>query len=109
MPVYPYGVHSMVCTVERCAVATVNPLLVPSTLPYGLPDFSAIRDEHVMPALQEALRRHKAEIDTIAHDPTTPTAMNTVVALEQSGQISPALWATSIRWQAQTLPMRDYG
>ena len=86
MPVYPYGVHSMVCTVERCAVATVNPLLVPSTLPYGLPDFSAIRDEHVMPALQEALRRHKAEIDTIAHDPTTPTAMNTVVALEQSGQ-----------------------
>jgi len=39
-----------------------------------------------MPALQEALRRHKAEIDTIAHDPTTPTAMNTVVALEQSGQ-----------------------
>lgn len=67
-------------------MSPANPLLVPSTLPYGLPDFSAIRDEHVMPALEEALRRHTAEIAAIADSPEEPTAANTVVALEQSGQ-----------------------
>ena len=64
-------------------MSPANPLLVPSTLPYGLPDFSAIRDEHVMPALEEALRRHTAEIAAIADSPEEPTAANTVVALEQ--------------------------
>lgn len=67
-------------------MSAANPLLVPSTLPYGLPDFSAIRDEHVMPALEEALRRHTAEIAAIAGSTDEPTAANTVVALEQSGQ-----------------------
>lgn len=27
-----------------------NPLLQPSTLPYGLPDYGAIRPEHYLPA-----------------------------------------------------------
>ena len=63
-------------------MSTANPLLAPSTLPYGLPDFSVIRDEHVMPALEEALRRHSVEIAAIADSPDAPTAANTVVALE---------------------------
>lgn len=67
-------------------MSTANPLLAPSTLPYGLPDFSVIRDEHVMPALEEALRRHSVEIAAIADSPDAPTAANTVVALERSGQ-----------------------
>ena len=42
-----------------------NPLLTPSTLPYNLPDFAAIRLEHVEPAFEEALKRHAAEIADI--------------------------------------------
>lgn len=61
-----------------------NPLLIPSTLPYQLPDFRAIRLEHVEPAFDEALARHAAEIATIT---TTPEASweNTVEAFELAG------------------------
>ncbi|WP_291314137.1 M3 family metallopeptidase [Corynebacterium sp. UBA2622] len=61
-----------------------NPLLRPSTLPYNLPDFRAIRLEHVEPAFDEALSRHAAEISAILTEPQ-PTWANTVEALELAG------------------------
>ena len=39
-----------------------NPLLQPWTAPFGLPPFSAIRAEHFVPAFDEALLLHRAEI-----------------------------------------------
>lgn len=62
-----------------------NPLLTPSTLPYNLPDFAAIRLEHVEPAFEEALKRHAAEIAEIT-TAETPTWANTVEAFELAGQ-----------------------
>ena len=62
-----------------------NPLLTPSTLPYNLPDFAAIRLEHVEPAFEEALKRHAAEIADIT-TADTPTWENTVEAFELAGQ-----------------------
>ena len=62
-----------------------NPLLTPSTLPYNLPDFAAIRLEHVEPAFEEALKRHAAEIADIT-TANTPTWENTVEAFELAGQ-----------------------
>ena len=53
-----------------------NPLLTPSTLPYNLPDFAAIRLEHVEPAFEEALKRHAAEIAEIT-TAEAPTWSNT--------------------------------
>ena len=64
---------------------TDNPLLHPSNLPYGLPDFAAITLDDVQPAFTEALRRHAEEITTITTEPT-PTWENTVEALERSGR-----------------------
>ncbi|MFY9190388.1 MAG: M3 family metallopeptidase [Lawsonella sp.] len=63
-----------------------NPLLVESTLPYGLPDFAVITDDHVWPAFTEALKQHTAEVAAIAVNSAAPTAENTVVALEKAGQ-----------------------
>lgn len=63
-----------------------NPLLQPSPLPYGLPDFAAISVEHYRPAFDEALARHRAEISAIATNNEAPTWENTVEALEASGQ-----------------------
>lgn len=61
-----------------------NPLLAPSDLPYGLPDFAAITIEHVEPAFDQALRAHAQEISEILmHE--TPTWENTVEALECAG------------------------
>lgn len=61
-----------------------NPLLHPSELPYGLPDFQAIRLEHVLPAFERALVLHEEEIARICAE-ETPTWENTVEALECAG------------------------
>ena len=61
-----------------------NPLLAPSDLPYGLPDFAAIAIEHVEPAFDQALRAHAQEISEILRH-ETPTWENTVEALECAG------------------------
>ncbi|WP_115686058.1 M3 family metallopeptidase [Corynebacterium senegalense] len=63
---------------------STNPLLRPSPLPYNLPDFGAIRLEHVEPALEQALSTHAAEIAAILTE-ETPTWENTVEALELAG------------------------
>ncbi|HEY8295235.1 MAG TPA: M3 family metallopeptidase [Micrococcaceae bacterium] len=64
-----------------------NPFLAESTLPYGLPDFSQIRDEHFIPAFEAGFSQHLAEIAAIGSDPEGPTFENTVLPLERSGQL----------------------
>ncbi|MBC3177786.1 M3 family metallopeptidase [Corynebacterium lujinxingii] len=61
-----------------------NPLLAPSTLPYNLPDFAAIRLEHVEPAFDKALATHAQEIAAIT-TADEPTWGNTVEAFELAG------------------------
>ena len=61
-----------------------NPLLAPSTLPYNLPDFAAIRLEHVEPAFEKALATHAQEIAAIT-TADEPTWENTVEAFELAG------------------------
>ncbi|MBR4586556.1 MAG: M3 family metallopeptidase [Bacteroidales bacterium] len=62
-----------------------NPLLAPSTLPFGAPRFDAIRLEHYLPAFRAAIAAGKAEVDAIAADPAQPDFANTVEALEFAG------------------------
>ncbi|MDR7329985.1 M3 family metallopeptidase [Corynebacterium guangdongense] len=64
----------------------MNPFLTESTLPYGLPDFAALRLEHVAPAVTEGIARQNAEIAAILAE-TQPTWENTVEALERSGAV----------------------
>ncbi|WP_447647608.1 M3 family metallopeptidase [Microbacterium forte] len=64
-----------------------NPLLQPSTLPYGLPDFAAIRPEHYLPAFQAAFDEHLREIARITMVRSMPTFENTIEALERSGAL----------------------
>lgn len=62
-----------------------NPLLTPSALPYALPDYSAIRPEHYLPAFRAAFEEHLAEISAITRVRSMPTFANTMVPLEQAG------------------------
>ncbi|MGJ0388567.1 M3 family metallopeptidase [Microbacterium sp. CGR1] len=64
-----------------------NPLLQPSTLPYGLPDFAAIRPEHYLPAFEVAFDEHLREISRITMVRSMPTFENTIDALERSGEL----------------------
>jgi len=62
-----------------------NPLLAPSTLPYGAPDFSVIKDADFQPAIEQGMKEHLAEIEAIANNTEAPTFENTLVAMEKSG------------------------
>ncbi|MGY6630702.1 MAG: M3 family metallopeptidase [Wenzhouxiangella sp.] len=64
----------------------VNPLLVDSGLPYGMPAFDRIEDHHFAPAIEQGMEEHAAEIDAIAMNPEAATFENTIVAMEEAGQ-----------------------
>ncbi len=63
-----------------------NPLLSPSTLPFRMPPFDRITDEHFVPAMELGMQEELAEVDEIANNDDRPTFENTIVALERSGQ-----------------------
>lgn len=63
-----------------------NPLLQPSTIPYALPDYAAIKAEHYLPAFEVAFAEQLREISAITRVRSMPTFDNTLVRLEQSGQ-----------------------
>ncbi|MCZ4319684.1 M3 family metallopeptidase [Aequorivita viscosa] len=63
---------------------TENPLLAESTLPYGAPDFSKIKDENFKPAMLEGIEQQKKAVEEIANNKEEPTFENTVLALEKS-------------------------
>ncbi|OXM46041.1 M3 family metallopeptidase [Amycolatopsis alba] len=64
-----------------------NPFAAPSELPYALPPFDRIADEHFLPAFEAGLAEHAAEIEEIAGSPEPPTFENTIAALEKSGRL----------------------
>jgi peptidyl-dipeptidase Dcp len=63
-----------------------NPFFTPSTLPYQLPPFAEIRDEHYLPAFEKGFEEQLAEIAAITGLADAPTFENTMVPLERSGQ-----------------------
>jgi peptidyl-dipeptidase Dcp len=64
-----------------------NPFATPSELPYALPPFDRISDEHYLPGFDAGLAEQAAEVDEIAGNPEPPTFENTVEALERSGRL----------------------
>lgn len=63
-----------------------NPFLIPSTLPFELPPFAEIKDEHYLPAFEAGFAEQLAEVNNITRRRDMPTFENTLVPLEQSGQ-----------------------
>ena len=64
-----------------------NPFLSVSLLPYQAPRFDLISDSHYRPAFDEGVRRQREEISAIVNNPAPADFTNTLVALEQSGQL----------------------
>ena len=62
-----------------------SPFAKPSTLPFGAPDFSRIKDSDYLPALLAGMAKQKREVMAIANNPAAPTFANTVIAMERSG------------------------
>jgi peptidyl-dipeptidase Dcp len=74
-------------TTLHAVLDPANPFATPSAHPYGLPDYSAIREEHYEPAIIAGMAAHRAEVEAIATDPEPATVENTLEALERAGQL----------------------
>lgn len=64
-----------------------NPLLSPSTLPFGLPPFALIQDADFRPGFEQGMAEQLREVDTITQNAAAPTFENTIVAMERSGAL----------------------
>jgi peptidyl-dipeptidase Dcp len=64
-----------------------NPLLTESSLPYHVPPFDKIKDEHFAPAMEAGMREELKEVEVVANNSEKPTFDNTVVALERTGRL----------------------
>jgi peptidyl-dipeptidase Dcp len=66
---------------------STNPFARPSALPYQAPPFDRIRNRDYQPAIEEGMRQQRVEFDSIGRQTSAPTFENTIVALEQSGDL----------------------
>ena len=64
-----------------------NPFFEKSTLPYQLPPFAEIADEHYEEAFEKGMEEQLAEISAITRKRDFPMFENTFPALERSGQL----------------------
>lgn len=64
-----------------------NPFFKQAKTPHETFPFNDLKNEHYLPAFEEGIKRHQAEIDKIANSKKLPTFENTIVAMERSGAL----------------------
>jgi peptidyl-dipeptidase Dcp len=64
-----------------------NPFFANYTTPFAIPPFDKIKNADYLPAFEEGMKQHNAEIKTIVSNPKAPTFKNTIEALEFSGEL----------------------
>lgn len=64
-----------------------NPFLNSYNTPYNVPPFHLIKNEHFKPAIEEGIKQNQREIDKIVNSKSPATFENTILALEESGEI----------------------
>ena len=65
----------------------MNPFLPPYNTPFGTPPFDQIALEHYLPAVEKGIKDAKMEIANLVANEESPTFDNTVVALENAGEL----------------------
>jgi peptidyl-dipeptidase Dcp len=89
-------------------VGMTNPLLRPSALPFSLPDYAAITDDHVREALAVGMGEQLAALRELAYDDDPATVENVLHAWEHSGAtLERTLSAFWVAKAADTNPERD--
>lgn len=77
------GIMFMACSSNE----NQNPFLTEWDTPFGTPPFDKIKQEHYLPAFEEGIKQHKAEVEDIVNNTEEPTFENTIEALEYSGAL----------------------
>lgn len=72
---------------EKQENTTMNPFFQAYNTPFNVPPFDKIKNEHFKPAILEGIAKHQAEIDAIANNPQPATFDNTILAMENAGEL----------------------
>lgn len=72
---------------ELKSTFTSNPFFSSYNTPYDVPPFNLIKNEHYKPAILEGIKKQQQEIDVIVNQKSQPTFENTIIALENSGEL----------------------
>ncbi|EOR95780.1 Dipeptidyl carboxypeptidase Dcp [Arcticibacter svalbardensis MN12-7] len=71
----------------KSQTTTMNPFFTTYTTPFHVPPFDKIKIEHFKPAILEGMKQESAEITSIAYSEAEPSFENTILAMENSGQL----------------------
>lgn len=85
--IFAAAMSCMVCACGQQAADTGNPFLSEFETPYETPDFDRIKVEHYESAFLKGIEQQNGEIKAIVENPEEPSFENTIVALDNSGEI----------------------
>lgn len=68
-------------------MSSENPFFSEYNTPFQVPPFDKIKNEHYIPAFQEGMKQQNEAIEKIISNQEEPTFENTIVALENSGEL----------------------
>lgn len=64
-----------------------NPFFSEYDTPFQIPPFEQIDTTHYLPAFEQGIKEQEAEIDAIVNNTNEPTFENTIMALQNSGEV----------------------
>ena len=86
-PILTLAVSIVLPLASQGAGTRTNPFLEPYNTPFTIPPFEKIQYDDYLPALEQGIKDYKAEIDAIVRNRATPDFDNTILAMEQAGQL----------------------
>ncbi len=82
------GLFIISCNTNQQQMQTeTNPFFTEYGTPFEVPPFDKITNEDFLPAFMEGMKIQSEEIEAIANNPEPPTFENTLVAMDQSGEL----------------------
>ncbi len=72
---------------NKDAQTTDNPFLKPYGTPFDVPPFHLITEDHYLPAYEEGMKQHNADIEAIVNNTEAASFENTIVAYDNSGEL----------------------
>ena len=83
----PFGLMAPSALAARAVLPKTSPFAGASRLPFGAPAFNTLKDSDFRPAIEAGMARLQAESAAIANNRAKPTFLNTITAMEDSGQL----------------------
>jgi len=75
------------CVTQEKKSTEMNPFLEAYNTPFQVPPFDKIFNKHYLPAFEEGIKQHDAEIKIITDSDKAPDFANTIEALDYSGSL----------------------